>query len=786
MNFRQFLRVLRARSLLVGAVFGAVIALVTITSLVMTPRYTATAQMLIDVKTPDPIAGQVLPAHLLNSYIATQVELMTSEKVALRVVDNLGFADRPDWVNRLADQADANSSPEAIRLGLARLLLKDLKVRPSKDTNLLVVSYASHDRSSVAAVANEFVRAYTDTIVEMRIQPARQTRQFFAEQSKQVREELARAQAKLSEFRRSKGIATTDEKDDVDNMRLQELSAQLTAIQAARIEASRKHEAVAGGRRTADVPEVLANPLIQSLKGQLAIAEARLRERSAVLGEAHPEIARIRREVESLTQRLGAETANITGSLERNFQINSAREAEIRNALERQRAIVLANKTAREQLAVMQKDVDAAQRAYDALITRVSQASLESQATQANVALVSTATMPLLPSSPNIPLNLSIGVVFGALLGVFSALLAESLNSRVRFAEDLERVTGSLVVGELSAVPTHVVSRIPRLTAGRANPAKLGVTSVARPEPAIATPSSGDDSPTVKPDLTPIHKEDEATVPGALLDACLLSAAEVEEIASIAEERGVRFSEVAVSSGKVTAEQLSLALAVRTKFSLLDMSNSTLGRELVAAFDVNHPFMDDLRMLRMRIKARLAEGGEHGSRVVAVVSHGAKEGKSFSAANLAVSFAQMGDRTLLIDADMRTGRQHQLFSLNNDVGLSSVLGLSCNPKEALQRVTGLGDLTVMTAGPEVPSPTDLLARNTTVHLMQMMSNTFDVVIVDTPSADIRPDASLVVAAARNFIVVARQNRSLTAALEKVTQSMSQLGARMLGSVLVKA
>ncbi|MCZ7559965.1 MAG: chain length determinant protein EpsF [Burkholderiaceae bacterium] len=489
MNFRQFLGVLRARSLLVGTVFGAVIALVTVASLVMTPRYTATAQMLIDVKTPDPIAGQVLPAHLLTSYIATQVELMTSERVALRVVDTLGLADRSDWVNRLADEANANSSPEAIRLGLARLLLKDLKVRPSKDTNLLVVSYASHDRRSVAAVANEFVQAYTDTIVEMRIQPARQTREFFAEQSKQVREELARAQAKLSEFRRSKGIATTDEKDDVENMRLQELSAQLTAIQAARIEAGRKHEAVVGGRRTADVPEVLANPLIQSLKGQLAIAEARLRERSAVLGEAHPEIARIRQEVESLTQRLGVETANITGSLERNFQVNSAREAEIRGALERQRAIVLANKTAREQLAVMQKDVDAAQRAYDALITRVSQASLESRATQANVALVSTATTPLLPSSPNIPLNLSIGVVFGALLGVISALLAESLNSRVRFAEDLERVTGSPVVGELSAVPTHVIGQIPqpRLTAARANLAKLGVTSVARAEPAIAT-----------------------------------------------------------------------------------------------------------------------------------------------------------------------------------------------------------------------------------------------------------------------------------------------------------
>jgi chain length determinant protein EpsF len=793
MTFRQFLGVLRARFGLIAAVFAVVLAAVAGASFMMTPRYTATAQILIDVKSPDPVAGQVLPAHLLNSYIATQVELITSEKVALRVVDTLKLDQRPDWIARLGEDSNAKSTPAAVRLALANLVVKDLKVRPAKDSNLLVVSYSSRDRQSVAEISNEFVRAYIDTTVEMRVQPARQTREFFTEQSQQMREQLERAQARLTEFRRSKGIATTDEKDDVENMRLQELSVQLTALQAARIEAAGKNASASAVTRggSNDVPEVLANPLIQSLKGQLALAEARLRERSAVLGSAHPEIARLQQEVESLTQRLATESTNITGSLNRTFQISSARESEIRAALERQRAIVLANKSAREQLSVIQKDVDTAQRAYEALVTRVSQASLESQATQANITSIAAAAMPRLPSSPHIPLNLAIGTLFGALLGVISALLAESLNARIRFADDLARASNGVVVGELTAAPIRFVEDARRTSFAGAKVVPPKLTAPISPAAAAgASPDVGAPGPSPEASLAteagPAAFKGEEPAPGALLDAGLLSPAEVEKFSSIAQEKGMRFTETVVASGRVTAEQMSLALSVRTQFPLLDPSQSTVGTELVAGFDVDHPFMDDLRMLRTRIKARLAEGGERGSRVVAVVSQGKGDGKSFSAANLAVSFAQMGDRTLLIDADMRTGRQHRLFALENKVGLSSVLSLQCNPKDALQRVTGLGDLMVMTAGPDVPSPTDLLARNATAQLMRVMSNAFDVVIVDTPSAGAKPDAALLVAASQNYVIIARQNRSLTAAVEKMSADLGQLGARMLGSVLVKA
>jgi polysaccharide biosynthesis transport protein len=782
MTFRQFLGVLRARSFLILTVFTLVVAAIAVASLMMTPRYTASAQVLIDVKTPDPVAGATLPAHLLNSYVATQIELLTSERVALRVVESLRLDERPEWITRLAD----DTSGEGRRQAIAASIIRDLKVRPARDSNMLLVSYSSRDRETVADVANGFVNAYVDTTVDMRIQPAMQTREFFSDQARQYRATLDKAQARLSQFRSSRGIST-DEAFDVETLRLQELSAQLTALQAVRIENARRRDNAAAALRTgsSDFSEVLANPLIQTLKGEVARAEARLKERSTALGDNHPEIIKLRQEVQSLDGRLKRETAAIASSLEGNYQVAVQREAEIAKQLERQRAVVMANKASRERIQVLQNEVDQAQRAYDAIVGRVTQASLESQATQANIIPIAQARMPVLPSSPNLPLNLGIGLVLGSVLGVLSALVLEAFVARIRHPEDLEMATGSALVGVLGPAPVKLLKNARRRKGSvRHEPAMLGGLPPTAGARESAPPSGADGGPGLA--LRPMDPVQGDAVPAALIDAGLLSPAEVERISALASEQGLRFSDAAVGSGLVTLEQLSLALSVRSDFPLLDPADSAVAPEVVAAFDANHPFMDDLRMLRTQIKARLNEGGVGASRVVAVVSQADGEGKSFTAANLAVSFAQMGDRTLLIDGDMRTGRLHELFALANPIGLSSVLSMQCNPKDALQSVPGLGGLTVLTAGPDAPSPSDLLARNAASYLINVFSSAFDVVIIDTPSAGQRPDAALIVAASKNYVVVARQNRSLTAAVEGLSRRLGQLGARMIGSVLVKA
>jgi protein-tyrosine kinase len=489
----------------------------------------------------------------------------------------------------------------------------------------------------------------------------------------------------------------------------------------------------------------------------------------------------LRQEVASLTDRLRRETAAIAGSLERNHQVALQREQEVRAQLERQRELVMGNAQSREQLSALQREVDMAQRSYDALVDRVTQSSLESQATQANVLPIAQAATPLLPSSPNIPLNIGIAVLLGAVLGVLSALMMEAFAARIRGAEDLAFMTGGAPVGVLGSAPVRMLKVARRRGKGRREPELLS----AKAGMAAAGAAHEVSSPLREAALRPVEAGID-TAPDALVDAGLLSPAEVERVAKLAEEKGLRFGEAAVASGLVTTEQVSFALSVRQDFPLLDPAASNVSPEVVAAFDASHPFMDDLRMLRTQIKARLLEGGAGASRVVAVVSTTDGEGKSFTAANLAVSFAQMGDRTLLIDGDMRAGKLHDLFALGNPVGLSSVLAMQCKPQDALQQVAGLGGLTVLTSGPQAPSPSDLLARNAAGYLIHAFSNAFDVVIIDTPSAGARPDASLIVAAARNYVVVARQHRTLSHAVEQLSTRLGQLGARMIGSVLVKA
>ena len=169
-----------------------------------------------------------------------------------------------------------------------------------------------------------------------------------------------------------------------------------------------------------------------------------------------------------------------------------------------------------------------------------------------------------------------------------------------------------------------------------------------------------------------------------------------------------------------------------------------------------------------------------------MLSEGPDEGKTFTAANLAVSFAQMGDLTLLIDGDMWGGRLHEMFALDNDSGLTTLLSRRCNPRDVFREVPGLDGLTVIPAGPEVPNASDLLARHTFEMLLDLFERAFDVVIIDTPSGYGKPDAALIAAKAGGYVVVARENKTLSKAMASLVDELEPMGSRLVGTVLVRA
>jgi chain length determinant protein EpsF len=443
MNIAQFVAILRARWWVVVSVLVVTVATAVLVSVfLITPQYTATASVVVDVK-PDPISGLLTSGTAATaSAIATQVDILKSERVMRRVIRNLRLtesqATRDSWLQNTGGEGN-------IEQWLIDQFVKSLEVVPSLASNVILVRFSSGDPVAAARVANAFVQAYLETTLELRVDPARQYSGFFQAQVKEARDTLERASAKLSAFQREKGIIATDERLDIENARLNELSSQLVALQAVAAESGSRQSQVRSGADR--MQEVINNPLINNLKGELSRTEAQLRQLNERLGDNHPQVIETKATIAQLRTRIDTETQRVLGGVGVTANINRAREAEIRASLEAQRSRVLKLKEVRDEGAVLLRDLENAQRTYDTLLQRFNQTVLESQATQNNVNQLTEAAPPSAPSSPNVKLNVALAVFLGGMLALGTALLLELLDRRVRTFDDVVTALDLPVIG---------------------------------------------------------------------------------------------------------------------------------------------------------------------------------------------------------------------------------------------------------------------------------------------------------------------------------------------------
>lgn len=453
MTFRQFLTILLARRKLFLAVLASCVLLALVTSLLLPKKYSAAASVVVDVK-PDPVAPVAFQSMVSPAVIATQVDIIKSERVARKVVRNLKLAENPGF--RKAWQSDGNGRGD-IETWLIALLHRELEVKPARESSVIDVNFQARDPRIAAAMANAFAQAYLEISLELRTDPAKRYASFFSGRVKEARDELEHAQARLSAFQAEKGIIASDERLDVENQRLNDLSSQLVGIQALAADTgSRQSQARSG---SADrLQEVLNNPLIGGLKADLARAEARLQELNAKLGDNHPQVRETKASIAEIRAKIDQETSKVTGGVSVSAAINRQREAELRNSLETQRGKVLKMKGLRDEGAVISREVENAQRTYDALLSRATQSSLESQATSTSMNLLNEAVEPLEASSPKVLLNTLLAVFFGLFLGAGVALVAELFDRKVRAVDDVRHLLDLPLLGvlpELDAKPAR-------------------------------------------------------------------------------------------------------------------------------------------------------------------------------------------------------------------------------------------------------------------------------------------------------------------------------------------
>jgi chain length determinant protein tyrosine kinase EpsG len=274
-----------------------------------------------------------------------------------------------------------------------------------------------------------------------------------------------------------------------------------------------------------------------------------------------------------------------------------------------------------------------------------------------------------------------------------------------------------------------------------------------------------------------------------MVEAGMLQEPAVERILAWARQEGLRFGEAAVRSRLATDEQVRRALAFQFDHAILDPTSSGASPELVAAFDAPAQVVADLRRLRTHVDAWSGRGlsgagGPRRGRVLAVAGAGRGEGRTFVAANLAVSFSQIGRRTLLVDGDLSGGRIHELFGVDNRTGLSAMLAGRTAPG-AIRRVPGLPDLSIVTSGAAAPNATDLLSRPALETLLDAFRSRHELIVVDAPPAAAGADAELLARQADGVLLVARAGRSGFDAVRRFAGDLRAAGVSTLGPVLVR-
>jgi chain length determinant protein EpsF len=449
-----FISALRARFGVFFMVLVVTIIATAVVSILLPKTYKATVSLLVDAKEEQSLSNEL--ASLMMSrervvgYLQTQTDILTSQKVARNVARELKLADDPKVQEDFVKAAGTGRIDD----WLAAALLEELKVETSQ-SSVIHVSYSARDPEFAAQVANAFAKAYIDATLELRVEPTRQAATWFDEQLKSLRVNLEDAQAKLTEYHKRQGIVSADERLDIENTRLSELSSQSVRMQDQTYDLKSREQMardyVRRGGSMEDLPEVLANPHIQKLRTDVLVAEAKLQELGTQYGPNYPQYQRQRSEIQGLREKLDAEMKKVVTGMEASARQSREREAEINRSIAMQRARLLEMKVGRNDLAVLTRNVESAQRAYDTAMQRSVVSRVESRANRSNATVLNPASVPTRPFRPKVGLNVALSVVVGTMLGLGIVILMELLDRRVRSRNDLEIGLEAPLLVELNA-----------------------------------------------------------------------------------------------------------------------------------------------------------------------------------------------------------------------------------------------------------------------------------------------------------------------------------------------
>jgi chain length determinant protein tyrosine kinase EpsG len=267
-----------------------------------------------------------------------------------------------------------------------------------------------------------------------------------------------------------------------------------------------------------------------------------------------------------------------------------------------------------------------------------------------------------------------------------------------------------------------------------------------------------------------------------LVDLGKLASEDVDRIIQYQREKGLYFGEAAVELKLVDQDDILQALSTQFGYTY-DQNEEVLSKELVMAYSPFEDQAEEFRVIRSRLLSNWLKPEQ---KTLAIVSPEGNEGRSYVAANLALAFSQLGRPTLLIDADMRTPRQHENFNFTRRIGLSMLLAGRVRMEDLdmlPDQISSFEYLSVLGCGAVPPNPVELLSKSSFSLILRELKKYFDVIIIDTPSATYQADVISIASVAGSALMVARGGRTRIEESKNLIAVLKQSDVNVVGAVL---
>jgi polysaccharide biosynthesis transport protein len=706
--------------------------MVFIATLKETPLYEAKALIEIEKENPNIVtAGDLFEIDSVNStFLETQYKVLETESLSRRVIRDLGL-DRLNEFNpprhwwslpqaglsrSLTTSASASSpAPDSDAVYNSLNVFKDrLDIEPLKQSRLVQVSFESRDSVLAARVVNSLTANYIDQNLELRWDAAEKASEWLSQQLVGVKVKLEKSEDEMQSYARDNGLLFLEsEKGTTENIvdsRLRELEAALTVAQADRIQKESLYRLVEAGDAGA-LPTVFDNHEMQELTLRLADFEAQRAQLQSTFAPDYPKLKQLQSEIDEAQQTLDTERTRGAKHIEDDYFAAVRRESLLQQTFAgaQNDANGIAEKSV--QYNILKREVDTNRGLYDGLLDRLKQAGIAGGLKESNIRIVDAAVPPKKPSTPRVPLNLSLGLLVGLALGIGAAFLQEHFDNSLKTTEDVERI---LQLPALAMIPS-VESLNGHSVYGSSNGsgARLGKAARANgngqsvPIPSIAGSAGGNG-----------HGNNGLPAPA----------------------HWYRIDELA-------PQYSALAEAFRS----------------------------------LRTSVLLSAAGQP-PRSLLVSSAQPGEGKTTISANLAISLAQLGQRVLLIDCDLRRPSVHRAFQIQGSLGVVSYLAGQQDWRAAVEK-TSLSGLDVLVCGPVPPNPAELLSSDRMQKLILDALEDYKFVLVDSPPLLNVSDSRILATLVEGVVLVVKGGETPRELARRAQAYVADVGARVIGAVL---